>query len=89
MDQPRIGEALAVHRVHEAIEPLKRMPLHITFVQAEGELVNITREMLRAGVMVDVVLRYRPEDKQKQPRKRKKAAKPEKTETKDKRESSM
>ena len=39
--------------------------------------------------MVDVVLRYRPEDKQKQPRKRKKAAKPEKTETKDKRESSM
>lgn len=39
--------------------------------------------------MVDVVLRYRPEDKKKEPRKRKKAAKAEKTEIKDKRESSM
>ena len=50
-------------RIHEAVQTLQGVPLHVPFVQTESELVNVTAQMLRAGVMIDAVnpaLHYRP-----------------------------
>ena len=55
LDQPRIRQTLSVHSFDEAIEPVKRVNLHITFVQAKGEFINIAVKVLRAGMMVDAV----------------------------------
>ena len=55
MDQPRIGQALAVHGFDKAIEAVERVNFDISFVQAEGEFVHIAVEMLRAGVMIDAM----------------------------------
>lgn len=55
LNQPRIRQALAVNGLDEGIEPVKRVPFHVAFVQAEGELVHVTVKVLRAGVVVDAV----------------------------------
>jgi hypothetical protein len=63
LDQPRIGQTLAVNRLNEAIEPVQRVPFHVAIVQAKGEFVNVAMQMLRAGMMVDAVhpaLHHRP-----------------------------
>lgn len=63
MNQPRIGQTLAIHRFDKAIKAVERVDFDVPFVQAEGEFVHIAVEMLRAGVVVDAVhpaLHYRP-----------------------------
>jgi len=53
LDQSLIREALPGSAGYEAIEPCYRVVLHVAFVQAKRELVNIAIQMLRAGVMID------------------------------------
>ncbi len=55
LDQPRISEALAVHCVDKAIEPVKRMPFHVALIEPKRKFVHITVQVFRAGVMVDAV----------------------------------
>ena len=55
LDQPRVGQTLAVNSFDEAIEPVQRVPFHVAIVQAEGEFVNVAVKVLRAGVMVNAV----------------------------------
>ena len=55
LDEPRIGQTLAVNRLNEAIEPVQRVPFHVAIVQAKSEFVNVAMQMFRAGVMVDAV----------------------------------
>jgi len=55
LDQPRVGQTLAVNRFDEAVEPVQRVNLHIPFIQAEGEFVNVAMQMLGAGMVVDAV----------------------------------
>jgi hypothetical protein len=53
LGQPLIGKPLPSRPVHEAIQPLQSVALHVAVIETEGELVNVSTEMLRAGVMVD------------------------------------
>src|ERR1035438_5012934 len=53
--QPRIGQPLAADSVDERIQPLKRMALHVPFVQAERELVNIAGKVLRADFVINAI----------------------------------
>ena len=41
LDQPRVGKALAVNCLDKAIEPVQRVPFHITIIQAESELIHV------------------------------------------------
>src|SRR5208282_5160276 len=45
--QPRIGQALAADRFDHRIQPLKRVTLYVTFVQPEGELIDVSGKMFR------------------------------------------
>jgi len=53
MDQRLVGEALALRARHEAFQPLHRVVFHVAVVQPEGEFIDVTAQMLLAGVMVD------------------------------------
>jgi hypothetical protein len=55
LNQPRICQALPVHRFDERVEPVKGVDFDIAFVEPEGELVNVVMQMLRAGVVVDAM----------------------------------
>ena len=55
LNQPRVGQTLAVYGFDEAVETVQRVNLHITLVQAKGEFVHIAVKMLRAGVVVDAI----------------------------------
>jgi serine/threonine protein kinase len=55
LDQPRIGETLAVNCLDKAVEPVQRMPFHVALVEAKSKLVHVAVQMLRAGVMVDAM----------------------------------
>src|SRR3954465_7351378 len=52
-DQRLVGQPLAGCACGKAVEPGQRMQLDVAFVQPEGELVNVARQMLRAGMMID------------------------------------
>src|SRR5258707_3850 len=51
-DQPLVGEALAESRIRKAVQAGYRVALHIAVIQPEGELVDITVQMLGTGVMI-------------------------------------
>lgn len=51
--QRLVREALANGSAHKAIEPIQRVPLAVTIVQPERELVDIPAKVLAAGVVVD------------------------------------
>jgi hypothetical protein len=52
LDKRLVGEPLSGCSVNEAVEPRERVVLHIAFVQAKGELVNIAVQMLWAGMVI-------------------------------------
>src|SRR5271163_2566518 len=54
-DQVLIGETLPCRAAGEAVEPVQRVALHVAFVEPERELVNVTVQVLVAGVMIDAV----------------------------------
>ena len=55
LDQPRVGQTLSVNGFDEAVETVQRVNLHIAFVQAKGEFVNVAMQVLRAGMVIDAV----------------------------------
>lgn len=62
-DQILVSQPFAGRAPDEAIQPLRRVPLHVPFIEAERELVNVTMQVLVAGVVIDAVqatLRDRP-----------------------------
>jgi hypothetical protein len=50
-DQIPVGQPLACRRINETGEPLRRVPSHITLVEAEGELIDVPTDMLWADKM--------------------------------------
>src|SRR5436190_13971093 len=54
-DQILIGQPLASRAVDEAFQAAQRMPLHVAFIQAERELVNVAMQVLVAGVVIDAM----------------------------------
>jgi hypothetical protein len=55
LNQPRVSQTLAIHRVNERIQPVKRVPFHVAIIQAEGELIHVAVQVLGAGVMIDAL----------------------------------
>ena len=55
LDQPLVRETFSARVVDETIQPLEGVPLYIAIVQAEGELIDVALQVLRAGVMVDAM----------------------------------
>src|SRR5258706_581770 len=53
LDQHLVCQALAGHRVNEAVEARQRVVLDVPLVEPEGELVNVAAKMLGAHVMID------------------------------------
>jgi len=53
LDQPFVSKPLASRPGVKTIKAIKGMTLHVPFVEAEGELINVAAEMLFAGVMID------------------------------------
>src|SRR5689334_16042423 len=51
--QLRVGQALELRLGDEVMQSVNRPALAPAFVQAEGKLVDVTRQMLRADLMVD------------------------------------
>src|SRR5208282_2487701 len=51
--QPRIGQPLAADRFNHRIQPLKRVPLYVAFIQPESKLVQIATKMLAAHAVVN------------------------------------
>src|ERR1700722_10846570 len=49
-DQILVSEPLPRNAVHEAVQPLQGMPLHVALIEAERELVNVAVQVLVAGV---------------------------------------
>jgi hypothetical protein len=60
LNQPRIGQALAIHRFDERIEAVERVDFDRAFVESEGELINVSAHvlLLMAGILCRVT--YRP-----------------------------
>ena len=54
-DQLRIGEAATYGRVEKTSEAVKRVALHVAFVEPKRELGNVAIKMLRTGMMIDAV----------------------------------
>src|SRR5208282_4210237 len=54
--QPRVGQALPADRFNHRIQPLKRMPLDVAFVQPESELIQIAAEVLAAHAVVNAIV---------------------------------
>lgn len=54
--QPRIGPPLSTDRFNHRIQTLKAVALDVAFVQPEGELVDVSSEMLRAHAVIDAVV---------------------------------
>ena len=50
-----VGQPLANCASRHAIQPVHRAALDVTFVQSEGEFVNVATKMLRAYLMVDAM----------------------------------
>ncbi len=53
--QLRIGQSLTDSRAKQTIEPVHRVPFHVSVAQSKGELANVAVQMLRAGVVIDAV----------------------------------
>src|SRR5690606_3819481 len=53
LDQRLVGEPLALRAVHEAFQPLHRVTLHVTVIEPEGELVNVSAQVFLAGMVID------------------------------------
>jgi hypothetical protein len=53
LDQRLVGKPLASRAGYETIKPVQGMTLHVPFVEAEGELVNVAVQMLLAGVVIN------------------------------------
>ena len=53
--QPRVSQPLPADSVDERVQPLKRVALYVTFVQAERELINVTGKVLRADLVIDAI----------------------------------
>src|SRR5579864_4726941 len=54
-DQILVGEPLPRNACHEAVQPLKGVPLHVALIEPERELVYIAMQVLVAGVVIDAV----------------------------------
>jgi hypothetical protein len=50
-----VGNALSRRRVYQSIQPLERVLLDVSRVQAERELIDIARHVLRARVVIRAV----------------------------------
>jgi hypothetical protein len=62
LDQPLVGQALALCAAHKTIEPGHGVVLDVALVQPEGKFVNVAIKMFRAGMVVDAnqpALEYR------------------------------
>ena len=55
LDEFLVRDPSAWSLLDETVEPVERMTLHIAIVQAEGELVNVPIQMLRAYLMINAV----------------------------------
>jgi len=53
LDQPLIGQALALRSAHEAIEPRHGVVFDVALVQAESKFIDVAIKMLCAGMMID------------------------------------
>lgn len=53
--EPRVGEPLALDGINETSQSLKRVALYIPLVEAERKLIDVAKQMLLGGVMVDAV----------------------------------
>src|SRR5258708_5246625 len=53
LDQRLVCQALAGHPFNEAIEARQRVVPDVSFVQPEGELVNVAAKVLGARVVID------------------------------------
>src|SRR3990172_2726351 len=51
--QRLVGDALANGRTHETIEAFQRVPLHVAVIQPERKLVDVSAQVLAAGVVVN------------------------------------
>src|ERR1035441_6420607 len=49
--EPFVSESLAIYRENETVEPIQRVLRHSSRVQAKGNLVHISPNMLRAHLM--------------------------------------
>src|SRR5208337_1087768 len=54
--QPRIGQPFTADSRDHAVEPLKRVPFDVAFVQPEGELVQIAAKVLAAHAVINAVV---------------------------------
>src|SRR5258707_13423027 len=46
-----VSQPLAGNAITETVEPLQGMPLNVTFIEPESELVNVPAQMLRADMV--------------------------------------
>src|ERR1700722_6536820 len=53
LDKPLVCEALTSRRIDEAVKARQRVVLDVPFIEAEGELIGITMNVLLPGVMID------------------------------------
>lgn len=54
-DHLRIGDPFAGYPVNKRRQTLQRMPRHIALVEAKRKLIDVSAEVLCAGVMVDAI----------------------------------
>lgn len=54
--QPRVGQALSADRLDHRIQPLKRVPFDVAFIQSEGELVQIAAKVLATHAVIHAVV---------------------------------
>jgi hypothetical protein len=52
-DQILVRQPLSGDAVNEAVQPLGRVTVHITFVEPESELINVAAEVLFADMVAD------------------------------------
>src|SRR4051794_4712913 len=50
-DQILVSQPLAGRALNKAVDPLRRVPLHITLIEAKGELIDIAVHVLRADMV--------------------------------------
>jgi len=55
LDQRLVSQPLASHAVNETVEPRQGVVLDVAFVQAERKFINVTVQMLFAGVVIDAI----------------------------------
>lgn len=53
LNERLICEPLSRYAIYEAVEPRQGVILDVAFVQPERKLVNVSVQMLRAGMMID------------------------------------